>query len=67
VDCKKNCAKKIAVYFQAHRDKRAYYEKNPKIVKEILMNGIKRARKEAHNTMSIVYNAMKIGEKWPTK
>lgn len=62
VDCKKNCAAKIAKYFEPSRDKRAYYENNLNEVDDIIDSGIKRARNEAANTMSDVYNAMKMGK-----
>ncbi len=61
VDCKKNCAAKIANYFAPIREKRAYYEKNLKEVDDIIDSGINQARKEASNTMNDVYNAMKMG------
>ncbi len=61
VACKKNCASKIAGYFAEHREKRAYYEANPKIVNEILERGIERAKQVAGETMADVRNAMKMG------
>lgn len=61
VDCKKNCAKKIAEFFSPHREKRAYYEQNPDLVKDIINTGIQRAREEASDTMSRVHRAMKMG------
>jgi len=61
VDCKKNCAVKIAQYFEPHREKRAKYEQNPKLVDDILQDGIARARKVAQNTMDEVYHTMQMG------
>jgi tryptophanyl-tRNA synthetase len=61
VDCKKNCAKKIAQFFAPLRGKRAYYEKNPALVKDVLNNGINRAKQEATETLAKVYDAMKMG------
>jgi tryptophanyl-tRNA synthetase len=65
VECKKNCAKKIADYFKSHREKRKYYENNRKIVNEIIARGIQKAKQEAAETMSRVYDVMKIGKPWP--
>lgn len=42
------------------REKRAYYENNPKLVDEILMSGIKQTRKIAEMNMEIVREKMKI-------
>ncbi len=42
------------------REKRAYYEKNPKLVDEILEKGIKQTRKIAEMNMEIVREKMKI-------
>lgn len=62
VDCKKNCANKIASFFTEHRDKRNYYESHPKKVDEILDIGIKKAKEVAKQTMEDVYQAMKMGK-----
>ncbi|MFC2088022.1 tryptophan--tRNA ligase [Calditrichota bacterium] len=62
VDCKKNCAKKIADFFASHREKRNYYESHQKQVAEILDYGIKKAKTVARQTMNDVYQAMKMGE-----
>ena len=61
VACKKNCADKIAGYFEPHREKRAYYESHPQEVNEIVSNGIKMAKQEAEKTMDAVHTAMKMG------
>ena len=61
VDCKKNCAGKIAGYFEPVREKRAYYENHMTEVDDILDSGIKRARSEASATMHDVYQVMKMG------
>jgi len=61
VDCKKNCAKKIADYFEVHREKRNYYETHISEVDEIIDEGINKASSVAKQTMSDVYNAMKMG------
>jgi tryptophanyl-tRNA synthetase len=61
VDCKNNCASKIAAYFEPHREKRAYYENNKDEVKQIIESGIGKAKKIAQTTMDEVYSAMKMG------
>jgi tryptophanyl-tRNA synthetase len=61
VDCKKNCAKKIADYFAPHREKRAYYESHRNEVTEIVQTGIQKARQVAQLTMDGVHRAMKMG------
>ena len=61
MDCKKNCAKKIAAYFEPHREKREYYEKNHIEVDGIIETGIKKARAVASETMADVYAAMSMG------
>ena len=61
VDCKKNCAKKIADYFAPLREKRAYYLDHISEVDEIIDTGIIRARAVAQETMQAVYSAMKMG------
>jgi tryptophanyl-tRNA synthetase len=61
VDCKKNCATKIADFFESHRTNRDYYEEHPKEVDDIIAEGIRKARQEAQKTMQDVYNAMHMG------
>lgn len=61
VACKKNCAEKIAQFFQPVREKRMYYEKNPNEVKDIISSGIKKATDVAKHTMSDVREAMQMG------
>ncbi len=61
VECKKNCAAKIADYFEPHREKRAYYEQNSEEVEAIIDNGIKKARAIAGQTMAEVHQVMKMG------
>jgi len=59
VDCKKNCAAKIAAYFAPHREKRATL--NDAMIMDILADGETRARQEAQETMKRVRDAMKLG------
>jgi tryptophanyl-tRNA synthetase len=61
VDCKMNCASKIAEFFEPFRDKRKYYEKNLNEVKEILNDGEQRAGKIAKQTMEEVHEKMNLG------
>lgn len=65
VECKKNCARKIADVLAPLREKRAQYESDLNAVKDILADGEKRARVEAQKTMQEVRSAMKIGEITP--
>ena len=62
VDCKKNCANKIASFFESHREKRKYYETHIDDVQDIIGSGIKKAKKVATETMHDVHMAMKMGE-----
>jgi tryptophanyl-tRNA synthetase len=61
VACKKNCATKIAAFFESHREKRAYFEKHPKVVDDIITTGINKARSVAKQTMQEVHNVMQMG------
>jgi len=61
VDCKKNCATKIADFFGPHREKRAYYLNHPDEVNDIIESGNDAARKVAEATMEDVHKAMKMG------
>ena len=42
------------------REKRKYYEERPELVKEILMEGTKKAQLVAKDTMDKVKKAMKL-------
>lgn len=61
VDCKMNCAAKIASFFEPVREKRKYYEERMNEVLDILHDGENRARAFAAQTMSEVHKKMKIG------
>lgn len=61
VECKKNCATKIADSLAPFREKRAYYENNPVEVKFVLHDGEARAKRVAEQTMHEVRDVMKIG------
>ncbi|MNV70054.1 Tryptophan--tRNA ligase [compost metagenome] len=60
VDCKKELSKSISFELSPIREKRRYYEENPKVVEEILIEGTKNARFTAKETMNKVKDAMKI-------
>ena len=47
-------------FLEPIREKRRYYEERPNLVKEIINEGTKKARKEAEITMSRVKEAMGI-------
>ena len=61
VDCKKNCATKIADFFEPHRVKREYYLNHISEVEDIIENGNKEAHRFAQSTMDDVHKAMKMG------
>ncbi|MCI8481983.1 MAG: tryptophan--tRNA ligase [Clostridia bacterium] len=60
VTCKKQLIKNIVEHLAPIQEKRHYYEERPKLVKEILIEGTVKARKEAKITMEKVKNAMKL-------
>ena len=61
MDCKKNCAAKIANFFEPHRDKREYYLSHLSEVEDINENGNSEAQRVAQTTMADVHTAMKMG------
>lgn len=61
VDCKLRCAGRIVDALGPHREKRLYYENHLDEVKSILSDGEEKARTIAHQTMSEVHEAMKMG------
>ena len=60
VDCKKQLASNIIKTLAPIREKRKYYEERPELVKQILIDGTKKARDKAKQTMKKVKHAMKI-------
>ena len=60
VNCKKQLARNISNYLLPIREKRRYYEEHKNIVKDILMEGTKKAGKVASDTVKNVKEAMKI-------
>jgi tryptophanyl-tRNA synthetase len=61
VDCKTNCAKHIIDYLAPLREKRKYYEAHGDEVSSILLEGEKKARTVAQETMREVRSAMGVG------
>lgn len=60
VECKKIMAKKLTEALAPIWDKRHYYESNPDLVQQIMIDGSAEARKIAIETMAQVKNAIKI-------
>ncbi len=61
VDCKKNCADKIADALAPVREKREKYEAHLDEVKDVLSDGERRAEKVARETMDEVHKVMSLG------
>ena len=60
VACKKQLIESVNKTLEPIRNKRKYYEENPKEVRDILMSGTENARKVAKETMEKVKKAMKL-------
>ena len=60
VACKKQLAQNINNTLNPIREKRAYYEEHPEEVDKILIEGTKKARTKAQETMKKVKKAMKL-------
>mgnify|MGYP001461161577 CR=1 FL=1 len=60
VECKKIMAENLSKALEPIREKREYYEARPKMVDDIIADGIKRARKIAATTMEEVRASVKI-------
>lgn len=60
VECKKIMAQNLSAALEPIREKRKYYEANPKMVDDIIADGTARARKEAVKTMEEVRSLLKI-------
>jgi tryptophanyl-tRNA synthetase len=60
VEVKKDLANALNTFLNPIREKREYYENNPKMVEDALMSGTNNARKIASETMRMVRSAMKI-------
>ena len=60
VEVKKDLAEALNNFLSPIREKREYYENNPKEVENALLSGTNNARKIANETMKMVRSAMKI-------
>lgn len=60
VDCKKRLAKAINELFEPIRARRQQYLNKPELVDEIVINGTKKAKKVAEETVNEVKEAMKL-------
>ncbi|MEC7921009.1 MAG: tryptophan--tRNA ligase [Chloroflexota bacterium] len=60
VEVKKDLAESLNNFLSSIREKREYYENNPKEVEDALMSGTSKAREIASETMKMVRAAMKI-------
>ena len=58
VEVKKSLAKALNNFLDPLRERRSKYEANPKLLEEILIEGTRRAQKEARETMALVRDAM---------
>lgn len=61
VDCKNRCAAKMNNFLEPILERRKKYEVNIDLVKDIIIDGEKRARAIAEETMNEVHQKMKIG------
>lgn len=60
-DCKKQCVSKINEFLEPIREKRAFFESNVNLVKDVLNDGEKKAKKIAQETIANVRNKMCLG------
>ena len=60
VACKKELGKNIIDFLEPVREKRKYYEDRPEIVDKLLIEGTKKARQTAKETMKKVKQAMRL-------
>lgn len=63
VACKKRIAENINAFLDPIREKRAFFEARPSIIKEALRTGIERTLKESRETMRLVREAMHFSYK----
>ena len=60
VACKKELAKNIIDFLEPVKEKRKYYEDRPELVDKLLIEGTKKARETAKETMKKVKKAMRL-------
>ncbi len=58
VECKKILAQNLINKFEGFREKRKYFEKNPKTIREIVIEGSRKARNVAKQTLEEAKKAM---------
>lgn len=58
VEVKQRLARALNAFLDPIRERRAYYERQPGLVKDILMEGSRRARAECHRTLEQAREAM---------
>jgi len=58
VEVKRKLAQALNEFLDLMRERRAYYESQPGLVEDILVEGIRRVRGIAQETMELVYDAM---------
>jgi tryptophanyl-tRNA synthetase len=61
VACKNKLAEKINTFLEPIRERRAYYEVRPSIVKEAVQEGNERTRREGRKTLNLVREAVHFG------
>jgi len=61
VECKKRLSKKVIDFLEPFRKNRAHYLEHIDEIKDILLDGEKRAREVASKTMDDVHRVMKLG------
>ena len=62
VDCKRHLAGSVNAFLEPLRERRRELEEQPKFVKEVLLEGGKRARAIARETIAEVYDRMGLGQ-----
>ncbi len=60
VNCKKELIVNMNKFLKPIHDKRKYYENNPEVVDQILLEGTNKAREKAQNTIKKVKKSMQI-------
>jgi tryptophanyl-tRNA synthetase len=58
VEVKRSLARAINAFLDPLRERRAHYEAQPDLVQDVLVEGTRRARAEAEETMALVHEAM---------
>jgi len=60
VECKRILARTLVDKFEGFREKRKYFEKNPEVIRDIVIEGSRKAREVARQTLEEAKRAMKI-------